>query len=287
MSAVPLHLIRYQLPMIWGVMQAFVPILRPRHADPDCRTLTRDIAAPADALVNAYLAWSGAEPQRYVDHLPPHLVSQWGIPVVTALLLKTGYSLSGIINQGVSIQQHGRLPRHQPLRLTVHLESVEEDAGRIRLSAHVHTGTVEQPDLSITTLHMLLIEPHYKRRKGDAQPVVPQHWNTIGQWQAIASDGLDFALLTGDFNPIHWINAAAKRSPFRHLVLHGFGMFARSYERIPQVEQLRSIDVRFLRPVPLPSQPLSVQVAVPDANGLIPLRLIGAANKVHMVGTYQ
>lgn len=291
MSQVPLHLLRYQLPMIWGVMQAFMPPLRHISAQTAQGCLTRQIAAPADALVDHYVAWSGADAQRYVDVLPPHLFSQWGIPLVTKLLLQTGYSLTGIINQGVTIAIHGQLPRHQPLCVEATLESVEEAEGKIRLAAHIRTGTVEQPALQVATLHMLLIQQSYKRRKSDLKPPVQQDWHSVGQWQADADDGFGFALLTGDFNPIHWIRAAGKRSPFRQMVLHGFGMFARSYEQLPNVAALTEVEVRFLRPVPLPSCLLSVQCAkaIEQADGQqhIPLRLIGHGNKVHMMGYCQ
>lgn len=291
MSQVPLHLLRYQLPMIWGVMQAFVPPLRRFSHHTGHGSLKRQIAAPADTLVNHYVAWSGADAQRYVDVLPPHLFSQWGIPLVTDLLLQTGYALTGIINQGVTITIHDQLPRRQPLCVEVTLESVEEAEGRIRLSAHISTGTVEQPALQVATLHMLLIQPSYKRRKGDIKAPAQHDWHSVGQWQAAADDGFGFALLTGDFNPIHWIRAAGKRSPFRQMVLHGFGMFARSYEQLPNVAALTEIDVRFLRPVPLPSCMLSVQCAEPieqaDGQQHVPLRLIGQGNKVHMMGHCQ
>jgi len=291
MSQVPLHLLRYQLTMIWGVMQAFIPPLRHIAGKTAQGYLKRQIDPPASTLVDHYVAWSGADAQRYADVLPPHLFSQWGIPLVTDLLLQTGYSLTGIINQGVTIAIHGQLPRRQPLSVEVTLESVEEAEGRIRLSAHISTGTVEQPALQVATLHMLLIQPSYKRRKGDIKPPVQHDWYSVGQWQAKSDDGFGFALLTGDFNPIHWIRAAGKRSPFRQMVLHGFGMFARSYEQLPNVAALTKIDVRFLRPVPLPSCMLSVQCAEPteqaDGQQHVPLRLIGQGNKVHMMGHCQ
>jgi acyl dehydratase len=120
-----------------------------------------------------------------------------------------------------------------------------------------------------------------------ARPQEP-HWNTIGTWQADARDGLRFALLTGDFNPIHWCGPLARRSLLRGLVLHGFGSFVRSYELLKQQGiAFSEIDVRFVKPVPLPCSMLAVQIAAADHEGRRLIRLAGTGDAVHLAGNLR
>ena len=246
-------------------------------------TVERIIAPPAASLVKRYIAWSGAQ-GRYAKELPPHMVSQWGLPLVGKLLLQLPYNLASVINQGVTLRVNGPLPRGVKLHVRASLESVEEVAGRAKVVVAIRTGTEQQANLVEALLHMSFILPGKRPPKSEqVRPPEPQ-WQAIGQWQADARDGLRFALLTGDFNPIHWCSPLARRSVFKGTVLHGFGSLVRSYETL-QPGVLGEISVRFVKPVPLPSGPLQVELAAADATDSFPLRLTSAGTSiVHLVG---
>ncbi|WP_432378816.1 MaoC/PaaZ C-terminal domain-containing protein [Duganella sp. P38] len=248
--------------------------------------VTRVIAAPPAELVDAYRAWAGAPPAA--DELPPHMVSQWSLPLVGELLLRMPYRLTSVINQGVSLRAHGPLPRNVPLHVSAAVEQIEETPGRTKVVVAVVTGTAAQPALVEARLHMSFLLPGPRAAKTvQARPQEP-HWNTIGTWQADARDGLRFALLTGDFNPIHWCGPLARRSLFRGLVLHGFGSFVRSHELLKQQGiAFSEIDVRFVKPVPLPCSTLAVQIAAADHEGRRPIRLAGAGDAVHLAGNLR
>lgn len=294
MTQVPLSLVRYQASALKGLGQVALQALLPgsrKGGLPAMQlpAISRVVPAPAAALVDSYVAWcdaAAATDGRYARKLPPHMMSQWGIPLVTELLLQTSYPLAQVINQGVTLSVHGDLPRDEPLHLRASMHSVEEDEGRARVSVAITTGTAQTPNLVEAVLHMIFIKPGHQKRKGAQEVREEPAWQTVGQWQASAQDGFQFALLTGDFNPIHWIGLAGKLSAFKQKVLHGFGMFVRSYEQL-DVAALREIDVRFLRPVPLPSGVLSVQQAAPDATGWQPLRLVGEGDKLHLAGRWR
>ncbi len=72
--------------------------------------------------------------------------------------------------------------------------------------------------------------------------------------------GLDFAKLTGDFNPIHWLKPYARAAGFRTVILHGFSTVARAIEALNRARfsgdpyRLQSIDVRLSRPLVLPAR---------------------------------
>ena len=248
--------------------------------------IRRRIAAPPARLVEHYIRWCGAA-GRYADELPPHMVSQWSLPLVSALLMRLPYRLTGIINQGVSMTLHGPLPRDTELLLEASVERIAHADGWARIEVLIVTGTARQARLVETRLHMRVRLPGARTsRSAPPRPPDPA-WRTVGHWRADANDGLRFALLTGDFNPIHWCGPLARRSVFGGKVLHGFGSLARSYEMLAP-DSLRDIDVRFLRPVALPGQALAVQLATEtDADGWRALRLAGgaeAAPLIHLAG---
>ena len=67
--------------------------------------------------------------------------------------------------------------------------------------------------------------------------------------------GLTFALLTGDFNPVHWAPAYARAAGFATPILHGFAMMARALDGLERglyagaTDRIRTIDVKFKRPL--------------------------------------
>ncbi|MYM66769.1 hypothetical protein GTP45_08005 [Pseudoduganella sp. FT55W] len=295
-GAVPYGLLRHQGAMLLTgarvvghtMINALVPASRPDDgAASRIAPITRVLGAPPQELVEQYLAWAGAA-RGYEGRLPPHMVSQWSLPLVGELLLRMPYRLTSVINQGVSLRVLGPLPRNTPLHVTASVEQIEQTPGRIKVVVAVVTGTAEQASLVEARLHMSFLLP------GPRAPKTPQErgnepdWITAGLWHADARDGLRFALLTGDFNPIHWFAPLARRSVFRGMVLHGFGSFVRSYEVLSQQDvRFNEIDVRFVKPVALPCLALSVQVApedAADAEGWRALRLAGSGDALHLAG---
>lgn len=243
------------------------------------------IPAPKAELVHAYAQWSGADPSRYTDILPPHLLSQWALPAASRVLRQSRYEIARVINQGVDMVVNGTLPLGEDILVQARLASLSEENNRARVSVEILSGTSQQPDAVVATLHVTFIlgpKQHSGTREVPPEPA----WETVGQWETLPRDGLNFALLTGDFNPIHWIDVAGKMSPFKAKVLHGFGMFVRTYEVLAQEGPVRSMGVRFLKPVPLPSPPVRVQQGPKEADGTQRLRLIAADDALHMAGHF-
>jgi acyl dehydratase len=283
---VPLRLIRHQRAMLPATLRLLWRSVLPRRGAPVPQAgrlaIERTIAAPADELVSRYLAWCGAG-DRYADSLPPHMVAQWGVPLVSAVLLQLPWRPISVVNQGVRLRVHGALPRGAPLQVRAVLQSVEEVPGRVKIGVLIATGTVQQPLLVETTLHMSFVLPGPRAPRPAARHGEETAWRSVGSWRARAGDGLRFALLTGDFNPIHWCGPLARRSVFKGLVLHGFGSLARSYELLPPALR-HEIEVRFLRPVPLEGAEFRVELAQPDTAGWRTLRLAGGDGAVHLAG---
>ena len=241
------------------------------------------IAAPPEKLVDHYAAWSGAR-GVYTLILPPHMMSQWSIPLATRILRQTRYNLATIINQGVTLRINGDLPRGVPLQLGASIINVEESEGKARVSVSLTTGTVNEPTLIEAVLHSTFpLQRGTRPRK--PHPADDGDWRPIGQWETTKSDGFKFASLSGDFNPIHWVGLAGRLSPFKTTVLQGFGMLARTFEVLNSVEPVNFIDVRFLKPVTLPSAPVTVLVHHAKT-GQSRIRVVGTDARLHLAGTY-
>ncbi|CAM3585696.1 MaoC family dehydratase [Smaragdicoccus niigatensis] len=286
-TAVPLKLVRYQLPMIKTLGQIMVSSVLPggRKSNPATfEPVTTTIDALPEALVDSYVAWSGATGD-YSRTLPPHMFSQWAMPVASQILRQSRYNLASVLNQGVTMQVNGEIRRGEPIIVTARLHSLEETPTRARVSVALDSGNADNPTAVSAILHCVFPLPGPKEPKTE-RAEAPVAWKKVGTWRTESSDGFRFALLTGDFNPIHWIGLAGKMSPFGRTVLHGFGMFVRTYESLAASTPVHEIDVRFLKPVSLPSNDLSVEVGPADADGKSPVRLV-SGDKLHMAGTFS
>ena len=268
--------------------RSLLPFMRHEANPQRFRTQTTFVPALDDELVSAYAEWSGAG-ARYAEHIPPHMFCQWGMPLALSVVEQSRYDVTGIINQGLSMRVHGHLPRGQDLTAQADLISMEERSGRANLAVRVTTGTASRPNLVETVLHTMFMLAPVGGRQGmnrNFRPAPGASWETAGHWQAGPDDGLNFALLTGDFNPIHWVESAGRKSPFGTTVLQGMGAFARSYECLREQRPIREIEVIFQRPILLPSGRLSVEYVKADAGWQL-LRLVDGDRRARLSGRFR
>lgn len=275
--------------MILVALRSAVPLLRPGSVPSKPVTKSSTLQAAAEDLVDHYAEWCGASSERYSDDLPPHFCSHWAIPMLAWLGGHAPYNVFGLLNQGVRLQVHGAIPRKKQLRLFGELVDVHDDGDRARIHSRVTAGVGEQngQDKCITidsytvVMHRRIKEKSKRKEKNDID------FRTVGSWSANKNDGVNFALLTGDFNPIHTVNAVGRRSQFGGCILHGFGQFAKTYETLVNSGlDIAEIDIRWIKPVKLPSGSLKVQVAQnSDNQNRTPIQLIGSGGVVHLVGS--
>ena len=165
--------------------------------------LSQVIPPRAPSLVSDYIAWCGGREDPV--GVPPHLFPQWGFPPMAKALGNLPWPMTKVINQGCRLEVNGPLPAGEPLQVTTWLASVDEDEHKVRITTRILTGTKAQPDLVVADVHAVV---PLRRKKGGTKrepPTVPTDSHEIGRHALAARAGLDFALLTGDFNPIHWI----------------------------------------------------------------------------------
>lgn len=224
--------------------------------------LTATVPARDPKLVADYIRHVGGNPSAWAGALPPHLYSQWAFPLLADLLVDLPYDLSKMLNGGCRIEAHRPIPANEPLLLSARRVSVDDDERRVVIHQEVTTGTSSAPDAMTAHLYVIIPKP---RKKDGPKPateptLVPADARELVTWKLPANAGRDFALLTGDFNPIHWIPLAGKAAGFGGCILHGFGTMARAIEGIHQgllagdVHRLASVDVRFVKPLRLPGK---------------------------------
>ena len=71
-----------------------------------------------------------------------------------------------------------------------------------------------------------------ENKSGGTKYEIPSGARSIDHWQLGTEVGLQFAMLTGDFNPVHWVGRYAKMMGFNNNIVHGFSMLARTIESL-------------------------------------------------------
>lgn len=251
-----------------------------------------EVAPLPPALIKAYIRNVGGDPRAYRGVLPPHLFPQWGFGLAARTLEGLPYPLMGVVNGGCRLDIRAPLPADQPLQVKARLVGVDDNGSRAILHQEVTTGTRDIPDALVAHMTPIVVYKRDKSRKKKkkARASVPMDATEVAFWRIKASAGLDFAKLTGDFNPIHWIPAYAKASGFKSTILHGFSTMARGMEGLNKAlysgsPALTGFDVRFTRPLTLPGN-VGLYIRRNESGGEV---WVGDAlgGEVYMSGTFE
>lgn len=256
-----------------------------------------EVRPPSPALVRAFVAFSGGDPASYRGVLPPHLFPQWTLASASRALEGVPYPLAKIVNAGVTLAIRDSVAAGEPLSVRARLDAVDESPTRVVMTTRIETGTKQVPDALVAELrtYVPLARPSNgghdgaaTRKERSEPPRVPDGARELAHVRLAAGAGLEFAKLTGDFNPIHWIAPYARSAGFRGCILHGFGSFALATSALVRgvlsgdVRRLRTIEARFTRPLLLPG---SAGIYVTDAGELYAGDAPGGA--AYLAGRFQ
>lgn len=254
------------LPVLKGLAQTAVAAILPSGKSTPIATpgplIERELAPRSRGLIDAYVRNVGGSPSAYRDALPPHMFPQWGFGPASRTLAGIPYPIAKVVNGGARFQVNAPLDPTAPLLVSAQLVNIDDNGKRAVMEQRIVTGNPGNPEALVATLFAIVPLPRPKDApRGPKKPkaTVPMDVREVGQLDLRANAGLDFAKLTGDFNPIHWVPAYAKMSGFKNTILHGFGTMARAIECInanvysgdaPIVDW----DCQFTRPLALPAR---------------------------------
>ncbi len=213
-------------------------------------------------LIRDYLRNIGADPSWYRGRLPAHLFPQWGFPFAARAIADLPYPLTKVLNAGCRIEVNEHLRDDEPFLVRARLESIDDDGRRALITTKIVTETVQKPEAIVSELraYVPLKTAGVSPGTPKSRSTVPADARELAFLKINADAGLDFAKLTGDFNPIHWIPAAARAAGFKSCILHGFGTLSRAIAAMDRAlwagdsTRLKTIDARFTRPLPLPAK---------------------------------
>jgi acyl dehydratase len=263
-----------QGPVIAAMGKAALAGLRPKAATSPFsapgRWIEAELPPRPEGLIRDYVRNVGGDPAAYRGRLPAHMFPQWGFPLAAQAMGDLPYPLVRVMNAGCRIEQHAPLPAHEALRVKARIESIDDDGRRVVITQRIVTGTKSAPEAVVADLRAFVPLGEAKngangKSKSNGAPAkpkahVPEGAREIAYLRLPANAGLDFAKLTGDFNPIHWVPAYARASGFKGVILHGFGSLARAIEALNRgrfagdVTRLSVIDAKFTRPLVLPAK---------------------------------
>jgi len=264
-----LQLVRHQMPMLRALARTAAVALKQKLA-PNKNTLdlpgpelVKTVAPRDPALVERYLEHVGSSSGVWGDALPAHLFPQWGFALLSKTLEPIPYPLADLLNGGARMVVHRPIPANESLTSTAQLVSIDDDGRRAIFHQRLITST-PSAERALEVDFRPIIRLRGAKRSGEKRaqkrekPTVPADARELRRWSLSARSGLEFALLTGDFNPIHWIPLAAKAAGFHHTILHGFASMSRAAEALiaelgGDGQALKVLDVRFVQPLTLPT----------------------------------
>jgi acyl dehydratase len=218
---------------------------------------------PSD-LVRDYVRNCGGDPGAYRGLVPAHMFPQWGFPLSAKTLAGVPYPLVKVLNGGCRLEMNAPLPGNEPLHVRARLEDIDDNGRRAVLHQRVVTGTDSAPDAVIADLYAIVPIPadptDDRKREPRITARVPADAEELQRWRIGPQAGLEFAKLTGDFNPVHWVRSYARAAGFRSTILHGFATMARAIEGLQRtifagsVHALHVVDVKFTKPLVLPAK---------------------------------
>lgn len=228
--------------------------------------LTETLPPRSPELVRAYVHNVGGDPAAYKGTLPAHFFPQWAFGIASRALADVPYPMAKVLNVGCNLEMHKPLPANEPLSITARLQEIDDDGRRAVLTTRIVTSTPSAPDALVAEMIAMVPlkrDKSEKKSNGGAKKEnarVPDDAQELAFFQVGRNAGLDFAKLTGDFNPIHWLRPAARASGFPSVILHGFGTMARAIEGLNRnlfagdTQRIKKWSCRFTKPLVLPAK---------------------------------
>jgi len=211
------------------------------------------------------LDWSGSQLRRYRDvckfpdgrTLPicfPHVLAS-GLHARMLMRPEFPVRLPGLIHVWHEIRLHRPLDVEERLAMECSIDGHRDvDAGaEFCLQTRVIADRAVVWEEETGFISRSARRGSAARTKGPETP--PEVSRTVAEWTAETGVGRRYARASGDYNPIHLFDAAARRFGFPAAIAHGMWTLARAVSGLEHSVKTstRSVRVRFRRPVLIPT----------------------------------
>ncbi|GAB4187588.1 MAG: MaoC/PaaZ C-terminal domain-containing protein [Wenzhouxiangellaceae bacterium] len=239
--------------LAWAYLRLLPKMFRrqPSSVDFETLTLTWDQLAFDQQHYQRYARFFEIEQQR-IHPLYCYILGQ-GPQLALLNHRDFPFAPAGVVHLRNQTLSHQPLLDDQPYRFSLSAQLEEQRANGYQL---LLTSTLHQQDqLCAVNRTWALARLPGKVRRGDREPPPTPAYEPFASLVMPADVGRRYARVSGDYNPIHLRRWLARRFGFRQPIAHGMYSLMRVVSVIERQSGLRSrqIDVRFLRPVYLPS----------------------------------
>lgn len=274
----PWQHIKHQWPVIRTIGQAMTSGLKSKDQSAPTfpmAEITETIPPRPRSLVHDFIRHVGGNPEAYAGQVPFHMFPQWSIPIGFRGTAHLPFDFKKIINLGVKAQINGMLRQEEPLLLRSQILGITDTGKRAFVTTRFVSETATVPEALVCEFKAMLPSrglPSYMAPPSAATPTkagqrpklsrlrVPYDSEALGTLTVSKTAGLSFAMLTGDFNPLHWLAPYARMIGFATPILHGYASMSYAIEMIIRERfagdpaGIKSLQVDFANPLPLPAK---------------------------------
>ncbi len=220
----------------------------------------------SNELIDDYIKFVRGNLNGYKKFIPFHFFPQWSFPIIERVLSDLPFNFIQIMNAGFRAEIRSQLPRNEKLYLKAQLQKIELKNNILYFTTKVITETSSSPESLIaylTTLIRLPKKEDFKTKNSTSTQefTVPFEAKEIASFSFKSNTGLNYSLLSGDINPVHWLEPYAQMMGLKRVILHGFASAAFCIEAINNnlfagdVNKIHQLEVKFTKPLFLPAKP--------------------------------
>lgn len=255
-----LHLNLAKLPSVWATYPRVLLTPRPALSDvrdpPEINVTVRGVRIAAPAVAR-YAAMCGFDPAAGLPVTYPHVLA---MPLHLKIFAQRAFALRpmGLIHLSNMIECPGVLEAGRPLDIAVAACNYQRtDAG---LAFDMTTEIAEAGEvLWRETCVFLARWPEPQERAGGRPPrppKAPKDATVLAELDVSLDTAWAYARVSGDFNPIHLNDRAARFFGLKGAIGHGMWSLARSLAQAPRpaIPRGARIETQFLTPVQLPAR---------------------------------
>ena len=220
------------------------------------------------ALVEAWWNWLSfaGRYEAKLGELPVIMFSQWAFPTVHLVASKFPFAVSSMLNQGCRVQCNHVIPADANITVRASVVSLEDKGKKLRCEVLMQSGTEEHPDAVEATVISVVPKPKSKWTDTDGAKSKKRDPAEVEEGAVLlatiklpARTGVDFGMISGDFNPIHTSSIYARIAGFKTRFIQGFGSQALIMSILVNElcdgdqARLKVCDLRFIAPVYFPA----------------------------------